>query len=111
MGAGSSAGSRRSRRGASVGARSRLRGEGAEAMGQDLAEPIASRTPGRRLLLWPLIIFGGLALLFAVALRSGDPSRLPSALIGKHVPEINFAALAGLNDGSKPIGGFAAADL
>ena len=35
----------------------------------------------------PLVILALMSVLFAVALRSGDPSRLPSALIGKHVPE------------------------
>src|SRR5262249_58890911 len=34
-----------------------------------------------------------------------------SALIGKHVPEVGFAALAGLTDGNRVIDGFGAADL
>jgi cytochrome c biogenesis protein CcmG, thiol:disulfide interchange protein DsbE len=63
------------------------------------------------LLLWPLALFGVLAALFAFALRTGDPSRLPSALIGKQVPPISFAALEGLSDGTGPIGGFSAAEL
>jgi cytochrome c biogenesis protein CcmG/thiol:disulfide interchange protein DsbE len=65
----------------------------------------------QRLLLWPLAIFAVLALLFAFALRSGDPSKLPSALIGKRVPEISFAALDGLTDGGHPVSGFSAAEL
>ena len=80
-------------------------------MGQQRAQPAEVRAPGRRLLIWPLAIFVGLAALFAAALRSGDPSRLPSALIGKHVPEVGFAALAGLSDGNRVIDGFSAADL
>jgi cytochrome c biogenesis protein CcmG/thiol:disulfide interchange protein DsbE len=62
-------------------------------------------------LLWPLAIFAILAGIFAFALRSGDPSKLPSALIGKPVPNIALAAIEGLSDGTRAIGGFAGADL
>jgi cytochrome c biogenesis protein CcmG, thiol:disulfide interchange protein DsbE len=65
----------------------------------------------QRLLLWPLAIFAVLAVLFALALRSGDPSKLPSALIGKRVPDFSFAALEGLTEASHPIAGFSAAEL
>jgi cytochrome c biogenesis protein CcmG/thiol:disulfide interchange protein DsbE len=64
-----------------------------------------------RRLLWPLAIFALLAVIFAFALKSGDPSRLPSALIGKQVPAIALAALEGLTDGARPVAGFGAADL
>jgi len=64
-----------------------------------------------RMLAWPLAIFSVLALLFALALRSGDPSRLPSALIGRPAPEIAFPPLEGLSDGVRPIGGFSTTDL
>lgn len=47
-------------------------------------------------LLLPLGIFLGIAALFAVALRSGDPSRLPSALIGKPAPAFAFTPLDGV---------------
>jgi len=80
-------------------------------MVENLARPAGDRPQGRRPLLWPLAIFAILALLFALALRSGDPSKLPSALIGKRVPEISFAALDGLKDGQQPVAGFAAAEL
>jgi cytochrome c biogenesis protein CcmG/thiol:disulfide interchange protein DsbE len=62
-------------------------------------------------LLWPLAIFAILAGIFAFALKSGDPSKLPSALIGKPVPNIALAGVEGLSDGTRPIGGFAGADL
>jgi len=62
-------------------------------------------------LVWPLLIFGVLASIFAFALRSGDPSKLPSALIGKPVPDIALAGLEGLSDGTRPVGGFGGADL
>jgi cytochrome c biogenesis protein CcmG, thiol:disulfide interchange protein DsbE len=70
------------------------------------AEPRRSRA-----LLWPLAIFAVLAALFALALRSGDPSRLPSALIGKPAPAISLPALDGLTDGTRPVAGFATDDL
>jgi cytochrome c biogenesis protein CcmG, thiol:disulfide interchange protein DsbE len=66
---------------------------------------IASRP--RRALLWPLAIFCALAVIFALALRSGDPSKLPSALIGKQAPPTELAPLSGLTRGSQPLPGFA----
>src|SRR5262245_65219638 len=64
-----------------------------------------------RLLAWPLAIFGLLALLFVFALRSGDPSRLPSALIGRPAPVTALSALEGLSDGATPLPGVSADDL
>jgi cytochrome c biogenesis protein CcmG/thiol:disulfide interchange protein DsbE len=66
---------------------------------------------GSAALLWPLAIFCALALVFAMALRTGDPSRLPSALIGKSVPAMTLPPLDGLSDSTRPVGGIAAADL
>jgi cytochrome c biogenesis protein CcmG, thiol:disulfide interchange protein DsbE len=80
-------------------------------MARELAPQVDGSRQGQRLLLWPLAIFAVLALLFAFALRSGDPSKLPSALIGKRVPEIGFAALDGLRDGTHTVPGFSAAEL
>ena len=77
---------------------------------QTIATPEAHA--GRsRLLVWPLAIFAILALLFALALKGGDPSRLPSALIGRAAPAIALPALEGMNDGAQPVGGFNSADL
>jgi len=73
--------------------------------------PTPSRGGGARLLLWPVAIFAVLAAIFAFALSSGDPSRLPSALIGKHVPAIELGPVEGLTDDGRPVGGFSAADL
>lgn len=75
--------------------------------------PPETASPLRRWwLLLPLALFSGLAALFAVALRSGDPSKLPSALIGRPVPAVAFAPVANLarKDGS-PVPGFTPADL
>lgn len=59
----------------------------------------------------PVIIFAALAVMFGLALTSGDPSKLPSALLGKPVPETTFAALEGLNKDDGPVPGFASSDL
>jgi cytochrome c biogenesis protein CcmG, thiol:disulfide interchange protein DsbE len=47
-----------------------------------------------RLMLLPLALFVSLALLFGYALRSADPSKLPSALLGKPAPVTDLPALA-----------------
>ena len=52
------------------------------------APPRASR--GLSWVILPVVAFAGLVALFAFALTSGDPSRLPSALIGKPVPAMEF---------------------
>jgi cytochrome c biogenesis protein CcmG, thiol:disulfide interchange protein DsbE len=77
-----------------------------------VAAPL-SEVRGRRsrALLWPLAVFCALAALFALALRSGDPSHLPSALIGKPVPQMALAALPDLVDGSRPVPGIASDEL
>jgi cytochrome c biogenesis protein CcmG/thiol:disulfide interchange protein DsbE len=56
-------------------------------------------------LLVPLAVFALLAALFFFGLRSGDPSRLPSALIGKAAPSLDLPAVEGLTDGGQPIPG------
>jgi cytochrome c biogenesis protein CcmG/thiol:disulfide interchange protein DsbE len=70
--------------------------------------------PARRRLfvLLPLVFFLALAALFFFRLGSGDPSRIPSALIGQPAPQTDMPAVPGLlaKDG-KPLGGIAAADF
>lgn len=66
---------------------------------------------GVRWVVAPAAIFALLAALFAFALQSGDPSKLPSALIGRPVPQASFDALEGLVDGGRPVAGFTSADL
>jgi cytochrome c biogenesis protein CcmG/thiol:disulfide interchange protein DsbE len=70
------------------------------------------RTPRRWGVALPLLIFIGLAGLFWYALHTGDPSRLPSALIGKPVPDFKLPPLDGLKaeDGTA-MQGFSSADL
>jgi cytochrome c biogenesis protein CcmG, thiol:disulfide interchange protein DsbE len=76
--------------------------------------PSAAAPRSTRTLTWvaiPLAVFAILVVLFAFALNSGDPSRLPSALIGKPVPSMEFPALEGLMDAGRPVPGFTSADL
>jgi cytochrome c biogenesis protein CcmG, thiol:disulfide interchange protein DsbE len=54
------------------------------------------------LLALPLIAFLGLTALFMLRLGSGDPSRIPSALIGHPAPQTALPQLNGLlNDGAQ----------
>jgi len=66
----------------------------------------------RMLVLLPLAVFLALAALFLYRLGSGDPSRIPSALIGRPAPETVLAAVPGLlaRDGTQ-LPGIAPADF
>ena len=66
----------------------------------------AKPTRRRLLVLLPLAVFLALAALFFFRLGSGDPSRIPSALIGRPAPETALEAVPGLlaRDG-KPLPG------
>lgn len=60
----------------------------------------------------PFVVFVGLAGLFWYALQTGDPSRLPSALIGKPVPDFSLPPLEGLkNEAGSEVQSFTPADL
>jgi cytochrome c biogenesis protein CcmG, thiol:disulfide interchange protein DsbE len=56
-------------------------------------------------LLLPLVVFLGLAVLFYAGLLEGDPSRLPSALIGRPAPHTVLPPLAGVTHDGKPVPG------
>lgn len=61
----------------------------------------APRRPWHWLAVLPLILFALLAVLFLMRLHGGDPSKLPSALIGRPAPQTALPALPGLlRDGS-----------
>jgi len=73
---------------------------------------IVRTAPGRRMLVWaPLILFLGLALLFFFRLGAGDPSRLPSALIGKPAPQTTLPAVEGLIRDGNAVPGIRPADF
>ena len=59
----------------------------------------------------PLLVFLALAAMFGFALVSGDPSRVPSALIGKPAPDMEMAALEGLERDGVAVPSFRAGDL
>ncbi|MGH7949083.1 MAG: DsbE family thiol:disulfide interchange protein [Candidatus Binataceae bacterium] len=59
----------------------------------------------------PLAIFALMAAIFAFALQSGDPSRLPSALRGKPVPATSFDPIDGLLAHGVPVPGFKSTEL
>jgi len=72
----------------------------------------ASRTRRRRLImLAPLVVFLALAALFLYRLGSGDPSRIPSALIGRPAPATDLPPVEGLMKDGKPVPGWSSADL
>lgn len=67
----------------------------------------------RRLgVLIPLILFAALVALFYFRLFAGDPSTIPSALIGREAPEFSLPPVDGLKhaDGT-PVPGFTRTDL
>ena len=57
------------------------------------------------LLMLPLAAFLGLAALFLYRLGSGDPSHLPSVLIGHPAPQTDLPPLAGLKRDGKSVPG------
>jgi len=75
-----------------------------------VAEPAAPQRL-RLLYLLPVLVFTGLALLFLARLYSGDPSKVPSALIGRPAPAFALPALDGLQANGRPIPGLAREDL
>jgi cytochrome c biogenesis protein CcmG/thiol:disulfide interchange protein DsbE len=76
-------------------------------MSEATGETQNARANTRRtvLVLLPLLGFIGLAGLFLVGLNSGDPSQLPSVLIGKPMPKTVLPPIPGLNRDGKPVPG------
>ena len=67
---------------------------------------------GRRILvLIPLAVFLALTAIFFVRLFSGDPSRIPSALIGHPAPAVDLPPVVGLERDGKAIPGISAAEF
>jgi cytochrome c biogenesis protein CcmG, thiol:disulfide interchange protein DsbE len=63
----------------------------------------------RAMVLAPLVVFLGLVSLFLIRLYAGDPSRIPSALIGHPAPQTNLPPIAGLERNGEPVPGIDAA--
>jgi cytochrome c biogenesis protein CcmG/thiol:disulfide interchange protein DsbE len=72
-----------------------------------MSEPLAETVPrGRRWLVsLPLIGFAVVAALFLMRLYGGDPSKIPSALIGRPAPLTSLPALEGLKQDGAQIPG------
>jgi cytochrome c biogenesis protein CcmG/thiol:disulfide interchange protein DsbE len=64
-----------------------------------------SKTRRSIFVLLPLVGFIALAVLFYVGLHEGDPSLLPSALIGKPMPKTDLPPIEGLLRDGKPVPG------
>src|SRR5215472_18451711 len=69
------------------------------------------KKPRNILILLPLIVFLALAALFFFRLGAGDPSRIPSALIGQPAPATDLPAVPGLEREGQPVPGLSAADF
>ena len=69
--------------------------------------PNESARVGRRrlIVLLPLVLFVALVMLFLIRLFAGDPSRIPSALIGHPAPQTTLPPVAGLERDGKSIPG------
>ena len=73
-----------------------------------MSEPVTSDVspqPRRWLMALPLVAFIALAGLFLLRLHGGDPSRIPSALIGRPAPQTALPALQGLVNSGAPVPG------
>lgn len=77
----------------------------------EAAEPAPGALRRRLFVALPLVVFAALAGLFLVRLYAGDPSALPSALIGKPVPTFTLPPLEGLRRDGAEVPGFGSADL
>lgn len=73
--------------------------------------PAAQPAKRRLLLIVPLAVFLALAALFFFRLGSGDPSRIPSALIGRPAPQTELPPLEGLLRDGGPVPGLATQDF
>jgi cytochrome c biogenesis protein CcmG, thiol:disulfide interchange protein DsbE len=65
----------------------------------------------RVVVLVPLAVFLGLMVLFMFRLFAGDPSRIPSALIGRPAPQTALPGLAGLLRDGVPVPGLDPAEF
>lgn len=74
------------------------------------AASTTSRPPRIRHLL-PLLVIIGLVGVFFYSLFSGDPSKLPSALIGKPAPQFDLPPIEGFEKDGQPGKGLRTADL
>jgi len=72
----------------------------------ETSTPSAMQSRRSFFLVLPLLAFLSLAVLFGLRLGSGDPSKIPSALIGRPAPQTVLPALAGLVSDGAQVPGF-----
>ena len=65
----------------------------------------------RAMVLAPLVVFLALVALFLIRLYAGDPSRIPSALIGHLAPQTKLPPVAGLERSGAPVPGIDSASF
>ncbi|MGA7069848.1 DsbE family thiol:disulfide interchange protein [Bradyrhizobium sp.] len=72
-----------------------------------MSAPASDDAPRRQrwLMALPLVVFAALAAIFWFALGDGDPSRIPSALIGHPAPQTSLPPLDGLASNGAAIPG------
>lgn len=73
-----------------------------------------SENPSKQSRSWvlvPVLVFAGLAAIFMTGLKSGDPSKLPSALINQPAPQFDLPALQGLTIDGAAVPGLASPSL
>jgi cytochrome c biogenesis protein CcmG/thiol:disulfide interchange protein DsbE len=81
-------------------------------MSEATQKPAAPKKRATWVALLPLLVFVGLAAVFAVQLLSGkDSSAIPSALIGKQAPQTNLPAVEGLMRDGVPVPGLNSDDF
>ncbi len=71
-------------------------------------------TPPKRsrgLVFLPVAVFATLCVLFVYALYTGDPSKIPSALVGKQVPEFSLPGIPNVTTEAGALPGLSGADL
>lgn len=73
-------------------------------------EQTSSARP-KLIVLLPLVLFLGLALLFFFRLGAGDPNKLPSALIGQMAPQTDLPPVEGLVSEGKALPGLVTAEF
>jgi len=79
-----------------------------EPVSRDAGSPKRSR---RLAVLLPLAVFLAVAALFLVRLGAGDPSRIPSALIGHAAPQTSLPPIDALVRDGHPVPGLSTADF
>jgi cytochrome c biogenesis protein CcmG, thiol:disulfide interchange protein DsbE len=80
-------------------------------MESSVVEKDAGAWRRRMLVLVPLVAFLALAALFVLRLGAGDPSRIPSALIGHPAPRTDLPPLPGLERDGKAVLGLNSAEF